>query len=101
MDRTLLYLLLVGGDDANVRNTDGLVQLLGQLAAVEHDLHGLGRVEPGRVVTLPHLGGLERRETHRPSTRGELQKMLFTLLNKHKHTHAHTNPNLLYMYINW
>lgn len=55
--------MLVGGDDADVGNADGLVQLLGQLAAVEHDLHGLGCVEPGRVVTLPHLGGLERRET--------------------------------------
>lgn len=57
---TGFHLLLVGGDDADVGNADGFVQLLGKLAAVEHDLHSLGCVEPRRVVTLPHLGGLER-----------------------------------------
>lgn len=40
------HLLLVGGDDADVRNADRFVQLLGQLAAVEHDLNCLGCVKP-------------------------------------------------------
>lgn len=88
--------MLVGGDDADVGNADGLVQLLGQLAAVEHDLHGLGCVEPGRVVTLPHLGGLERRETHLPSIRGQLQTMHFTLLNKN---HAHRKQKKPTLYV--
>lgn len=43
---TGFHLLLVGGDDADVGNADRSVQLLGQLAAVEHDLHGFGCVEP-------------------------------------------------------
>lgn len=69
---TEFHLLPVGGDDADVRNTDRFVRLLRQLAAVEHDLHGLGCVEPRRVVTLPHLRGLERKKGHLPSTPKQL-----------------------------
>lgn len=40
------YLFLVRCDDANVRDVHRVVELLGQLAAVEHDLYSLHWVEP-------------------------------------------------------
>lgn len=76
---TGFHLLLVGGDDADVGNTDWFVQLLGQLAAVEHDLHSLGCVEPRRVVTLSHLGGLERKKkTPAINKKGQLHRILLS-----------------------
>lgn len=48
----------VGGDNANVTSSYRIVELLGQLAAVQHHLYRLSRVEPRRVVALPHLCAL-------------------------------------------
>lgn len=51
----LLWLFPVGSDNANVSGSYRIVELLGQLAAVQHHLYRLSRVEPRRVVSLPHL----------------------------------------------
>lgn len=40
------YLFSVGGNDANVRDIHWVVELFGQLAAVQHDLYSLAWVEP-------------------------------------------------------
>lgn len=62
------YLFLVGGDDADVRGSHRFVELLGQLAAVDHDLYSLHWVEPRWVVTFPHFCALGEQQ-HPDQTR--------------------------------
>lgn len=60
-------LLPVWGNDADVRHGYGVVQLLGQLAAVQHDLDSLHRVEPGGVEAFPHFCALKQTRAESPS----------------------------------
>lgn len=50
----------VWGNNANIRHGHRFVELLGQLAAVQHDLNSLHRVEPRRVVAFPHFCALKQ-----------------------------------------
>lgn len=62
------HLLAVGCDHADVLRGHLAAEAPGQEAAVAHDLHGLGRVEPGRAPPFPRfaaLSGWETRETGR------------------------------------
>lgn len=54
------HLLPIWGNNANVGQSHGVVELLGQLAAVQHDLNRLRWVEHGRAAAFPHLCALEQ-----------------------------------------